>query len=247
MDRREAILRELNLYPQWKLRGRPVQVVQENPAPITTAADTRVPTAIDTTSFSSNSYISGGRAELSKLGWPQIKQRVRDCTICRLRAGCKQTVFGVGDEKADWLFVGEGPGADEDAMGEPFVGQAGKLLDSMLMAIKLKRGNNVYIANIVMPSARQPQSGSGRDRGLFAISASPDRIDPTQVDRRIGKSRLECAAGQGCDAGKPARQAARLPRHTIGRYLSSSVSAAQPDGKGQGLAGSVLGGGDTTR
>jgi uracil-DNA glycosylase len=161
MDRREAILRELNLYPQWKLRGRPVQVVQENPAPITTAADTRVPTAIDTTSFSSNSYISGGRAELSKLGWPQIKQRVRDCTICRLRAGCKQTVFGVGDEKADWLFVGEGPGADEDAMGEPFVGQAGKLLDSMLMAIKLKRGNNVYIANIVKcrpPGNRNPEA-----------------------------------------------------------------------------------------
>jgi len=84
---------------------------------------------------------------------------VHDCTACKLRAGCTQTVFGVGDENADWLFVGEGPGADEDALGEPFVGEAGKLLDNMLMAIKLKRGKNVYIANIVKcrpPANRTP-------------------------------------------------------------------------------------------
>jgi len=69
-------------------------------------------------------------------------------------------VFGVGDEQADWLFVGEGPGADEDAQGEPFVGQAGKLLDNMLAAINLKRGAGVYIANIVKcrpPGNRNPQ------------------------------------------------------------------------------------------
>ncbi len=88
-------------------------------------------------------------SHVDKLDWPELKQQVRGCTACQLRAGCTQTVFGVGDEKADWLFVGEAPGADEDAQGEPFVGQAGKLLDSMLMAIKLKRGKNVYIANIV--------------------------------------------------------------------------------------------------
>ncbi|HLY97379.1 MAG TPA: uracil-DNA glycosylase, partial [Sideroxyarcus sp.] len=61
---------------------------------------------------------------------------------------------------AEWLFVGEGPGADEDVQGEPFVGQAGKLLDNMLAAIKLKRGSNVYIANIVKcrpPSNRTPE------------------------------------------------------------------------------------------
>jgi uracil-DNA glycosylase family 4 len=69
-------------------------------------------------------------------------------------------VFGVGDEKAEWLFVGEGPGADEDAQGEPFVGQAGKLLDNMLAAIKLQRGKNVYIANVVKcrpPNNRTPE------------------------------------------------------------------------------------------
>jgi DNA polymerase len=98
---------------------------------------------------------------ISSLDWNDLKQTVHDCTACKLRAGCTQTVFGVGDEKAEWLFVGEGPGADEDAQGEPFVGQAGKLLDNMLAAIKLKRGNNVYIANIVKccpPGNRTPEA-----------------------------------------------------------------------------------------
>jgi DNA polymerase len=73
-----------------------------------------------------------------------------------------KTVFGVGDENADWLFVGEGPGAEEDAQGEPFVGQAGRLLDNMLAAIQLKRGTNVYIANVVKcrpPGNRNPEPG----------------------------------------------------------------------------------------
>ncbi len=86
---------------------------------------------------------------------------VRDCTACKLRTGCTQTVFSVGDENADWLFVGEGPGADEDAQGEPFVGQAGKLLDNMLAAIQLKRGHSVYITNIVKcrpPGDRTPHA-----------------------------------------------------------------------------------------
>jgi DNA polymerase len=73
-----------------------------------------------------------------------------------------KTVFGVGDENADWLFVGEGPGADEDTQGEPFVGQAGRLLDNMLVAIQLRRGQNVYIANCVKcrpPGNRNPEPG----------------------------------------------------------------------------------------
>ena len=94
------------------------------------------------------------------LEWAQLKQRVAGCTDCPLHAKRNKTVFGVGDENADWLFVGEGPGADEDAQGEPFVGQAGKLLDSMLAAIRLQRGKNVYIANVVKcrpPGNRNPE------------------------------------------------------------------------------------------
>ena len=93
------------------------------------------------------------------MNWDQLKLAVSSCTACALCQTRKNTVFGVGDQQADWLFVGEGPGAREDEIGEPFVGQAGKLLDQMLAAIGLKRGDGVYIANIVKcrpPSNRNP-------------------------------------------------------------------------------------------
>jgi DNA polymerase len=82
----------------------------------------------------------------------------RDCRLCEQR---KQAVLGVGDIEADWLFVGEGPGAEEDEKGEPFVGQAGKLLDAMLAAIDLQRGRKVYIGNVVKcrpPGNRTPET-----------------------------------------------------------------------------------------
>jgi len=181
MDRREAILRELNLYPQWKRRESPLPgpagdmpapdaAVQPEPsASITTAGAGRAaeiqavpvaqrePAKVETGVIPAVSPTSG----VAGLDWPELKQRVSACSACKLRAGCTQTVFGVGDEHADWLFVGEGPGAEEDALGEPFVGQAGKLLDNMLLAIKLKRGNNVYITNIVKcrpPGNRNPDA-----------------------------------------------------------------------------------------
>jgi DNA polymerase len=94
--------------------------------------------------------------------WPELKAVVSGCTACGLRAGCKQTVFGVGDETANWLLVGEAPGAEEDRLGEPFVGQAGKLLDNMLAALGLARDRNVYIANVLKcrpPGNRNPEPG----------------------------------------------------------------------------------------
>lgn len=97
---------------------------------------------------------------VDSMDWPQLKVAVRDCTACKLHSGRTQSVFGVGDEAADWLFIGEGPGAEEDARGEPFVGQAGRLLDNMLAAIELARGTDVYIANIVKcrpPNNRAPE------------------------------------------------------------------------------------------
>jgi DNA polymerase len=93
-------------------------------------------------------------------GWIEIKQAVPACTACGLHATRNQTVFGVGDENADWMLIGEAPGAEEDRLGEPFVGQAGKLLDNMLAAIDLKRGENVYIANVLKcrpPGNRNPE------------------------------------------------------------------------------------------
>ncbi|MGE5095085.1 MAG: uracil-DNA glycosylase [Betaproteobacteria bacterium] len=91
--------------------------------------------------------------------WGELRVLVSECRACGLCEKRKQAVLGVGHESAPWLFVGEGPGADEDELGEPFVGQAGKLLDSMLAAIGCKRGREVYIANVVKcrpPGNRTP-------------------------------------------------------------------------------------------
>ena len=92
--------------------------------------------------------------------WIELKQAVPACTACGLHKTRKQTVLGVGGEHADWLLVGEAPGAEEDRLGEPFVGQAGRLLDNMLAAIDLKRGENVYITNVIKcrpPGNRNPE------------------------------------------------------------------------------------------
>ncbi len=95
------------------------------------------------------------------MDWPELKAAVPACTACALHKSRTQTVFGVGDEKAGWLLVGEAPGAEEDQKGEPFVGQAGRLLDAMLAAIDLARGTNVYIANVLKcrpPANRNPDA-----------------------------------------------------------------------------------------
>ena len=98
---------------------------------------------------------------IATMDWAKLKETVAECRQCGLCNGRKKTVFGVGDEKAKWLFIGEGPGRNEDMQGEPFVGPAGKLLDNMLVAMGLKRGENAYIANIVKC---RPTDESGKDR-----------------------------------------------------------------------------------
>ena len=92
--------------------------------------------------------------------WDQLADVVAHCTACKLHATRTQGVLGVGDRNADWLIIGEAPGAEEDAQGEPFVGQAGKLLDAMLASIGLRRGENVYITNVLKsrpPGNRNPE------------------------------------------------------------------------------------------
>jgi len=90
--------------------------------------------------------------------WDELRRTVKSCTLCGLRAGCTQTVFGTGNTQADLLIIGEAPGADEDRQGEPFVGRAGQLLNAMLLAMGLKR-EQVFIANILKcrpPGNRDP-------------------------------------------------------------------------------------------
>jgi DNA polymerase len=99
------------------------------------------------------------RSRILRMPWDELERSVEACVACPLCKSRTRTVFGIGDRNADWLWVGEGPGAQEDATGEPFVGQAGKLLDNMLAAISLRRGLNVYIANVVKcrpPANRNP-------------------------------------------------------------------------------------------
>lgn len=92
-------------------------------------------------------------------GWETLEQRCLACTGCPLATTRQQVVFGTGQRDAEILLVGEGPGANEDAQGEPFVGLAGQLLDRMLAGVGLSRQKNVYIANIVKcrpPHNRDP-------------------------------------------------------------------------------------------
>lgn len=92
--------------------------------------------------------------------WESLRGAVRECTRCPLHRTRTQSVFGVGNPQAEWLVVGEAPGAEEDRRGEPFVGRAGQLLDAMLKAIGLARGQNVYIANVLKsrpPGNRDPK------------------------------------------------------------------------------------------
>ena len=92
--------------------------------------------------------------------WESLRAEVLACTKCTLHGSRTQGVFGVGSREAQWLVVGEAPGAEEDRRGEPFVGRAGHLLDAMLKAIGLSRGSNVYIANVLKsrpPGNRDPK------------------------------------------------------------------------------------------
>ena len=204
MDRNEAVLRELNLYPLWARRDAPAQagamadVGAIHESPEQPVAVTNVE-AIHELPEQSGAVTMGGAIHELPLHWPELKMMVHDCIACRLRAGCTQTVFGVGDEGADWLFVGEGPGADEDARGEPFVGQAGKLLDNMLLSIKLKRGENVYIANIVKcrpPNNRNPAA----DEIAQCLPYLRRQIDLIQPKLIVALGRIAATALLGRDA-----------------------------------------------
>ena len=99
-------------------------------------------------------------ARIARMDWPQLHEAVAGCQACALCKGRTNTVFGVGGQPADWMIIGEAPGQEEDRLGEPFVGQAGKLLDSMLAALEMKRNANVFIANVLKcrpPANRNPE------------------------------------------------------------------------------------------
>jgi DNA polymerase len=163
MSRRDSILQELGLGPIWKLRDGGAAIDQEPafiPATDSSAAVPQTNAVSPAATPVKAPSATEREQQIAAMGWDELRQSVAECRACTLCKARKQAVLGVGDTQANWLFVGEGPGAEEDERGEPFVGQAGKLLDAMLAAIDLKRGNDVYIGNAVKcrpPNNRTPE------------------------------------------------------------------------------------------
>ncbi|MGH8670820.1 MAG: uracil-DNA glycosylase [Burkholderiales bacterium] len=141
--RRATLLKEMGLGPRWVSRANNA-VADKQPHGEASNPDTKT---------------DSRRDRILAMDWPQLETSIAACNACELCKTRTNVVVGVGDKRADWLIIGEAPGADEDLKGEPFVGQAGKLLDNMLAAIGLKRGDNVYIANALKcrpPGNRNP-------------------------------------------------------------------------------------------
>lgn len=159
--RRKTYLKALGV-ESWVARSAVVEVIPQALAEpqVTTRIGVREPAPIQARTIPTRP------GEPVPTDWAGLRAAVKDCQRCKLCTTRTQTVFGVGPEDAELMVVGEGPGADEDAQGEPFVGKAGKLLDAMLAAIGRSRRNNspqqsVFIANVVKcrpPGNRDPET-----------------------------------------------------------------------------------------
>ena len=178
MSVRESILREMGLGPIWRLRDAPDAEVPDAEAAVDLVVDVAPDTpanaplrrlSSEMLSIARNAAVAAEApsalnpaesrersAPAADLDWDPLTQTIKTCRNCSLCEQRTHAVPGIGDHQADWLIVGESPGAEEDAQGEPFVGKAGKLLDAMLSAIGLARGENVYLTNAV--KCRPPMS-----------------------------------------------------------------------------------------
>lgn len=169
--RQAAFLQEMGLGPLWTRRGAShPPATGEAPDPAVAAGAPQQPDPAvqpDTAAQPAPMPVGApppqapGPEEIAGMDWARLEEAVAGCVRCGLCQSRNRTVFGTGDRKANWLFVGEGPGRNEDLQGEPFVGPAGKLLDNMLLAMDLRRGENAFIANVVKC---RPTGADGRDR-----------------------------------------------------------------------------------
>jgi uracil-DNA glycosylase len=187
--RRDDVLRELRLAPVWRLRKPPAAPMdagaESSPAPDAIRPVSRTTDAVAV----SDETADVRRARIFALDYEALVADIAQCTACPLARTRNRTVAGVGDVRADWMFVGEAPGADEDAQGEPFVGVAGQLLDNMLAALGLARTTNVYIANVLKcrpPNNRAPEPLEAQACGAY-LDRQIDLISP-RVIVALGKS-----------------------------------------------------------
>ncbi len=156
------LLAEMGLGPQWRLRTTTAALAEQREGTLGMPAKAASQPGQSDRPTQPLQPQPGESCELriARMDWADLARETAHCQACGLCRQRRQAVLGVGDTAADWLFIGEGPGAEEDARGEPFVGQAGKLLDAMLRAIGLRRGDDVYIANAVKcrpPNNRTPE------------------------------------------------------------------------------------------
>ena len=171
--RQRAMLAEMGVRvwaPKPALAKAPAMAVLE-PAALVTAAPAAKPVAATATAPAPTvapapppTAPSRPASPVATLDWPALRDAVAGCQACGLCQGRTNTVFGVGDEQADWMVVGEAPGENEDLQGEPFVGAAGQLLDNMLKAVGRSRtgrgSEGAYITNVLKcrpPANRNPQ------------------------------------------------------------------------------------------
>jgi hypothetical protein len=162
VNRRAQYLEALGI-DTWSLRTRaaaePAQIEPDPPPELIPTPTAQAPAAA-APSVARTMSTEGPSEPLLAMAWEPLAATVRACQLCGLQTSRTQTVFGVGNRQAELLVVGEAPGADEDQQGEPFVGRAGQLLNSMLRAGGFPR-ETVYIANILKcrpPNNRDPRT-----------------------------------------------------------------------------------------
>src|SRR6516164_1793100 len=157
-ERRRQYLETIGI-DLWVRRGRGTPAATPSVAPVAAPAETPARARPEPSAGEPPGAAVATREEVAR-EWQQLLEEVRRCTLCPLHTTRTQGVLGVGPTRADWLVIGEAPGAEEDRRGEPFVGAAGQLLDAMLRAIGLDRRTNVYIANVLKsrpPNNRDPR------------------------------------------------------------------------------------------
>lgn len=152
MTSREVILREMGLTPIWVNRASVVDTPQADMPAVEVAS---LQLALEPVQSPADR-----EAAIACLSWDELIASIAMCTACKLCRTRTNTVPGVGDRSPSWMVIGEAPGENEDKQGEPFVGKAGQLLDAMLVAVGKKRGDGVYIANVIKcrpPGNRNPE------------------------------------------------------------------------------------------
>ena len=172
--------------------------------------------------------------------WQALRDEVLRVQRCPLHATRTQGVFGVGPTRADWLVIGEAPGAEEDRRGEPFVGAAGQLLDAMLRAIGLDRRNNVYIANVL--KSRPPGNRDPKPEEVAACLPYLERqialLQP-KIMLAVGRIAAQNLLATDTALGRLAWPGALFWRaqYAAGGDVSSRLSAAHAGGEAQGVGG----------